>query len=81
MKAEDSRLTKGFLKADGLRDLPATISLVALTGKRSDYRVAVWLGSLQLTTKQLAEENGFKQLLLSGHKQHVCYAGRKPQTK
>lgn len=81
MKAEASCLTKSFLKHTGLRDLPATIFFVALTGKRSDYRVAVWLGSLQLTTKQLAEENGFKQLLLSGHKQDVCYAGCKPQTK
>lgn len=49
--------------------------------KRSDYRIAGWLGSLQLTTKQLAEENGFKQLLLSGHKQDVCHAGCKPQTE
>lgn len=81
MTAEDSCLTKSFLKRTGLRDLPAAISFAALAGKRSDYRVAVWPGSLQLTTKQLAEENGFKQLLLSGHKQDVCYAGCKPQTQ
>lgn len=81
MKAEDSCLTKSFLKDTSLRDLPAAIFFVALTRKWSDYRVAVWLGSLQLTTKQLAEENGFKQLLLSGHKQDVCYTGCKPQTK
>ena len=80
-KAEDSCLTKSFLKHTSLRDLPAAIFFIALTGKRSDYRVAVCLGSLQLTTKQLAEENGFKQLLLSGHKQDVCYTGCKPQTK
>lgn len=81
MKAEDSCLTKGFLKHSGLRDLPAAISFVALTSERSDYRVAVWPGSLQLTTKQLAEEKGFKQPSLSGHKQDVCYAGCQPQTK
>lgn len=81
MKAEDSCLTKSFLKHNSLRDLPTTIFSTALTRKWSDYRVAVWLGSLHLTTKQLAEENSFKQLLLSGHKQDVCYAGRKPQTQ
>lgn len=81
MKAEDSCLTKSFLKHTSLRDHPAAIFFVALTRKRSDYRVAVWLSSLQLTTKQLAEKKGFKQLLLSGHKQDVCYAGCKPQTK
>lgn len=81
MKAEDSCLTKSFLRHVSWRDLPADISLVALTGTRSDYRVAVWPGSLQLTTKQLAEENGFKRLSLSSREQDVCYVGPKPQTK
>jgi len=44
MKAEDSCLTKSFLKHSSLRDLPVAIFFAALTSRRSDYRVAVWLG-------------------------------------